>query len=320
MLDCGNSFQFAPDCIFITHQHIDHTGEIAKGLIETGAIHPKIFCPSVIKERIRNVIHTTFALTKGTEKPKVHNKYTLNGVDPGTRVPVSYDKREKKRATMFAEIIKCFHTVPCIGYGFIEVRRKLKPEYVGLPQDKLNAIKSGAPDGPEVDISHDVDVPLFAFMGDTDERALYTKVNNLVVDNQCLEKFKSIIIECTFLDDEHAEHAKKDRHMIWSKLEPYVIRHPETRFILIHFSTRYSDDYIEKFFEKLNMDNVVPFIPTKQARKIKPTIELKEVKAPTELKEVRGSIEPGELCDYSDQHCAELISDSPSKKSPIMPP
>ena len=263
-LDCGVLFQSTPECIFITHGHIDHTSEIAKTLIDTGTIHPKIFCPTKITERIRNVIHAFFVLTKNTDKPKVHNKYSLTGVDSGTKIPLSYDKKDKKRVSMFVEIIPCYHTVPCVGYGFSEVRRKLRPEFHGLSQEALNTIKMRKDEnGNEIDISHDVEYPLFCFMGDTNERALYCVENDIIINNPVLEKYQTIIIECTFLDPEHYEHAKKDRHMHWSKLEPYVRSHPETRFILIHFSTRYSNDYIEKFFEKTGYTNIVPFIQTR---------------------------------------------------------
>lgn len=267
MLDCGNSCQFTPESIFITHGHIDHTSEIAKTLIDTGSIHPKIFCPNQIKDSIRNVIHSFYVLTKNTNNPKVHNKYTLTGVEPGTRIPVSYDRKDKRRVSMFAEIIKCFHTVPCVGYGFIEVRRKLRPEYYGLSQETLNTIKVGS-DGKELDITHDVEYPLFCFMGDTNEFALYTIENGNIINNPTLDKFKTIIIECTFLDPEHYEYARKDRHMHWSKLDPYVRSHPDTRFVLIHFSTRYSNEYIERFFERVGYKNVIPFIPINKTKGI----------------------------------------------------
>jgi ribonuclease Z len=284
MHDCGNPSQFSPEVILGTHGHIDHTAEIAKTLIDTGSVHPKIFFPTEIKERIRSVIHSFFVLTKNTETPKVHNKYTLTGVVPGDKVPLRFDKKDKKRVALYAEVIKCYHTVPCVGYGMVEVRRKLLPKYHGLSQEELNKIKMGT-DGKEIDISHDVEYPLYVFMGDTNERALYTvDASGKLIFNKTLEKFKIIIIECTFLDKEHLSHAKKDRHMHWDKLEPYIRAHMDTRFILIHFSTRYSVDYIEKFFEKVGLDNVVPFIPTTKTAKIPKSVSVSvSVSAPASL-------------------------------------
>jgi len=262
MLDCGNPSQYIPDKIFITHGHIDHTSEVAKVLIDTGAVHPTIFCPAEIKNAIYNVINSFFVLTKNTEKPRVHNKYSLVGVTSGkkddvSRVNVLYDKKNKKRVTMVAEIIRCYHHVPCVGYGFIEIRQKLRPEYQKLSQEEIGRAKSEGND-----VTHDVEYPLFCFMGDTNERALLSVVDGVVIYNPTLEKFKTIIIECTFLDPNHLEHAVKDSHMHWSKLAPYVQSHPDTRFILIHFSARYSDEYIKKFFETVGFANVVPFIRT----------------------------------------------------------
>ena len=261
MLDCGNASNFVPDDIFITHGHMDHTCEIPKILIDTGNIHPNIYCPKEINGRIRKVIHSFYCLTKNNNNPKIHNKYKLFGVSKGDRIPIMYNK--DKQPTWTVEVIKCCHTVPCIGYGFIELRQKLLPEYAGLSQDELNIIKN---QGKK--ISHVIEYPLFCYMGDTNESVLYSVNNGYMHFNPILEKYKTIIIECTFLDKKHYKNALKDRHMHWTKLEPYIKAHPETRFILIHFSARYSNDYIEKFFANVKYTNIVPFIQTSKINKV----------------------------------------------------
>jgi len=70
-----------------------------------------------------------------------------------------------------------------------------------------------------------------------------------------------IVIECTFLFD-HVQQAVQSDHSHWSQLEPYVQSHPNTTFILIHFSLRYKSDEIEKFFDSLpngRPKNVIPW-------------------------------------------------------------
>lgn len=174
-------------------------------------------------------------------------------------------EKKMKSPTWVVEILPCCHTAPdTIGFGVSQVRQKLLPQYHGLPQDELNRLSKGDGENPPVNLNHAVKFPMFCFMGDTNEQAFYVpdpENPTKVIFSPTLEKYKYIIIECTFLDKEDLVHAIKDRHMHWSKLEPYIRAHPETTFILIHFSARYSVEYITKFFNDIDLPNVDPFLP-----------------------------------------------------------
>lgn len=65
------------------------------------------------------------------------------------------------------------------------------------------------------------------------------------------------MIECTFIDIEELDRAIGTKHIHWNHLEEYVINHPDITFILYHFSSRYKAQYIDEFFLKLNIPNVV---------------------------------------------------------------
>ncbi|AYV83529.1 MAG: beta-lactamase superfamily domain [Hyperionvirus sp.] len=232
-------------------------------------------------------------------EPKIHNKYELVAVEPGMEIPFRFDEKEaekrkadkiklkeerkafrkakrkgeidpeasyptggiekkKKRATCNVEVIKCYHTTDeSFGYGFIEIRRKLKTEYHGRSQAELNKLVSEG-----VEINHEVKFPVYCFLGDTNERVLYAiEESGKLIFSPILEKYKYIVIECTFLFEGEMELAVEHRHMHWSKLEPYVRAHPDTKFILIHFSARYSVEQISKFFNDVDLPNVEPFLP-----------------------------------------------------------
>lgn len=269
-LDCGFPFEKVPENIFITHGHSDHSGGIGKALIEAGeglgksGVYPTIYSPDgSLKTRIKNFIHSLFALSTNTDTPKIHSKYKLFGVQPGMQYPIMYDTKDPQRVTLMVEILRCYHTVPCVGYGFIEKRRKLRNEFKGLAQEELNAMSNGTildPNGNKFELQEEIEFPNFCFMGDTTERALYTIENGQMICEPTIEKFPVVIIECSYIDDATVEDARKKKHMHWKNLEPYVSSHPNMKFVLIHFSSRYSEDTIRDFFKGVNLPNVIPFL------------------------------------------------------------
>ena len=56
---------------------------------------------------------------------------------------------------------------------------------------------------------------------------------------------------CSFLREEHRAQAVKTKHTIWADLEPVVRRWPGTTFVITHFSMRYKDGEVRKFFAEM---------------------------------------------------------------------
>ncbi|KAL2201107.1 beta-lactamase-like protein [Corynascus similis CBS 632.67] len=170
-------------------------------------------------------------------------------------------------ATAFA----CDHTVPCLGYLFSAVTPKLRAEYRGLPGAQLRALREEG----KVEITAPVATPVFAFLGDTTASVLAAGPKWLRPSSPHEEKkdgggggggergqaVRVVITECSFLWEEHREQAEKTRHTIWAELEPVVRQCPETVFVLMHFSLRYSDEEIRAFFRDRDVpENVVIWI------------------------------------------------------------
>ncbi len=237
-LDIGVPSCHSPEHIFITHGHLDHCGCLPNSIIDTGDVNPQIIVPKSCEEQVRNYIHHTFVMTKNNPNPRIHNKYTMYGVAPEDRFETKI-----KKMNYVIDVIRSSHTVPCMSYGFSEVRTKLKDEFKTCTQEEIEKKKL---DGNE--ITNKMEVPQFCFVGDTDEK---------IFNNQILKKFPTIIIECTFLYDEHIKHAKKDKHMHWKHLEKYIDENPEITFILMHFSSRYTDEEISAFFLEKKKDNMI---------------------------------------------------------------
>lgn len=72
-------------------------------------------------------------------------------------------------------------------------------------------------------------------------------------------KYKNIMVECTFVHDDHLQNARDNQHMHWRDLKPIIESHPDNNFILYHFSRRYKTSYLEKFFEN-KPSNCYPWI------------------------------------------------------------
>jgi ribonuclease Z len=251
-LDCGVPHNKCPEYIFCTHGHLDHSGSLAQALIDTGSkVSPTIVVPQPTYEQFKNYIHHTFVLTKNNPNPKIHNKYKLIGAKADTTFMMTI-----KNMKWNIEVIKCNHTVPTSGYGFIEKRNKLKPEFMNLPQEELNKIRKSG-----IEISEEKEYPLFCFLGDTDHK---------VFENDKLFKYNIIIVECTFFEYEENKimsvkkpnlsemeiHASKNRHIYWNNLKPIIINHPNILFILTHFSARYTCKEIHDFFTSQNIKNI----------------------------------------------------------------
>jgi len=84
-------------------------------------------------------------------------------------------------------------------------------------------------------------VPLFVFLGDTNIKVFETH-------KEILES-PYVIVECTFLEPEHANLSGERDHIHYEELKPIIESNPKTTFILIHFSLRKKDQQILEFFE-----------------------------------------------------------------------
>ena len=98
---------------------------------------------------------------------------------------------------------------------------------------------------------------MFCFLGDTSTFIL--KEGSTAAER--IFSCATIIIECSFLTDDCKDNAERTKHVLWSELRPYIISHPNTTFVLTHFSHRWSVNEIETFFENENLPNVIPWTP-----------------------------------------------------------
>lgn len=242
MLDAGISGNMSPDSIFITHCHSDHTANLPFHLYTQKNTQIQVYVPEESIENFKKYVESTFMLTYDASSLDESTTYKFNPVSI-TDKTLSHGKG---KTTINVEVFKCFHTVPCVGYGFSENRQKLKEEYKQLPGKEIAKLRA---DG--IDIYNIVTNYFLIFLGDTSKE---------ILEDKELLKYSTIMIECTFLLDEELANADKTKHMHWNYLKPFVLSHPEITFILYHFSQRYKGNEIKEFFDKENCPNIITWI------------------------------------------------------------
>jgi len=239
--DAGVATSMPLHAIFITHCHYDHTRELPSYFLDASPITPYVFVPQASVRNITTYVVSAIEMTKNI--PKQNIKWSLKPMDYETPYLMTL-----KNIRFKIEPFKCTHSVPCLGYGLIEIRTKLKQEYYSSSQQELEQLKRN-----NIAITDDKEYYHLCFIGDTDHKVLETECAKL-------EKYRTIIIECTYLLDDDMTNAKKNKHMHWTNLKPFILSHPNITFILYHFSIRYVASMITDFFLSENVSNVVPFV------------------------------------------------------------
>ncbi|KAM7192811.1 Beta-lactamase-like protein [Rhypophila sp. PSN 637] len=253
-----------PKHIFLTHGHNDHV--LLSPAFVKRSDPPDIFCPAEMKtifdEFIRadrllnigghisveeadaalgalsesededgNTEETTKPSSSESRPPGFLATHVTHGLLPGDIVPL------RRTPNITAQAIRCDHSVPTLGYVFRTTTSKLKPEYSSLPGPELKRLRESG-----TEITRPGTTPIFAFLGDTTASTLASAPDWLAGG------IPVVITECSFLRGEHRAQAVKTKHTLWSDLEPVIRRWPKTTFVIMHFSMRYSEDEIRRFF------------------------------------------------------------------------
>jgi len=245
-LDAGLCEGRQVDTVFLTHTHHDHSKDLdflaAK---DSGA---DIYLPEAAMPYAESYLRASAELNHGAKYDPALACHRLHGVKADDEIVFG-------RRGHVVRVVECEHKVPCVGYAFSERRKALLPEYEelrrSLPKAEFGRVMaSKRKAGVEVD--GEVRRPLFAFMGDTHVNAF--ERSPWVLD------YPVVITECTYLDDAELERADRVGHTVWSRLRPVIEAHPETLFVLTHFSLRHSDREIFEFFRRDPLENVVVWV------------------------------------------------------------
>ena len=255
MLDAGLSIaKVTINHMLITHCHSDHIATLPFHIYsykENEKI--KIYIPKGIEKHIKDFIEITYLLSSHTfpeeegikrEDLYLYNFYELIIVEPGMILDINI-----KKSNFGLEIFKCYHQVPCVGYGIFEKRKKLKEEYVNLKGKEIGELRKKG-----IEINYEYQFKFLCYLGDTSKDIFNNEQWDKII------QYKNIVIECTFIKDDDLEQADKTFHIHWKFIEPIIDKYKDNIFILIHFSQRYDTSELIEFFNEKNRSNVIPWI------------------------------------------------------------
>jgi ribonuclease BN (tRNA processing enzyme) len=217
-------------------------------MLMVGTSGMNVYAPSECLRYVDKHIETTFCMNQCSDEfsKSWYNMYPVNPDDI-----INFDAAGRK---FVAKALKMDHTVPTLGYTFDELRTRLRQDLVGKSGKEIAKLRK---EGENV--SENYQIPMFVYMGDTSIQAVHDHLDELA-------KYSTIIIECTFLNEEHrGSGLDAKKHIAWQELWPVIEELGSTiTWILIHFSMRYSSTEIKEFFDDIKKSgicgNIIPWI------------------------------------------------------------
>lgn len=243
LFDCGVRTKVTYFNIFMTHTHVDHSGELPY-ICNRHKIDGKyrVHCPSTgvrhltLLERSISVLSNPETESYTDEEILNKQKIQFNPINAGDVFTIGdYE----------IEVLPAYHTVQSIGYGISSVKKGLKYEYKELMKNesipknerisKLNEIKKSG-----IDVNKIIKTHQLAFFCDSN-------IKNLS-EHEEWKKYSVIVCECTGLveNNKTVDDYMKMGHTSIVQLLPIMMEYKEKKWILIHVSSALKQEEILK--------------------------------------------------------------------------
>jgi ribonuclease Z len=211
----------------VSHTHLDHLAALPVYVARRRMMKmepPVIYLPEAAVEPMQRVLRLFSRMDRGRLPCE------LVATKPGDEIELSRELVVTVSATV--------HTVPSLGFIVWERRRKLKPEYFGLPGDRIRDLRLAG-----TDVTSEVRVPRVAYLGDSSPAGL----------DACEAMFAAevLIMELTFVAPSHRkDKIHKFGHMHLDDFLERRERFQNEVIIASHFSTRYHPSHVRQHVER----------------------------------------------------------------------
>ena len=201
---------------FVTHTHLDHIAAIPLYISRRRMMKmdpPHIYLPEHAIAPVQQILRAFSRLDRSRMPCE------LVGIAAGDEIEVSRE--------LIVTVGEAIHTVPAYSFIVWERRRKLKPEYHGLPGDKIRDLRLSG-----VEVTHEYRFPIVGYLGDSQIAGLDR--------NPDLLRAKILIMEMTFVAPGHRkEIIRKHGHIHLDDVAERRHDFQNEKIIAAHFSTRY---------------------------------------------------------------------------------
>ena len=206
---------------FISHTHMDHILCLPAYVARRRMMKmtpPTIYLPEKAVDTVKHLLSVFSRLDHGRLPCKIV------GVQPGDEIELSRE--------LVVTVHRTWHTIDSVGFLVWERRKKLKPEFAGLPEHQCRDLARA---GQE--LTHEIRLPKVAYLGDSTPRGFD--------ENPEFYQSEILIFEMTFVAETHRMEAiHKFGHCHLDDILDRRDCFKNQLLIASHFSTRYHDRQI----------------------------------------------------------------------------
>lgn len=200
--------------VALSHGHMDHVAAVSYYFSQRnfqGMGTGTVICPPELEQPLHNLMKAWVDIELQRTPYRI--------------IPLNHEEEIEIKNNHFLRAFRTVHTSPSLGYVVVERRSKLRPDLVGLPQEKLVELKQ---QGEQ--ITQILEVPLVAYTGDTAWGPHFDRPD--VLEAQIL------ITECTFVEPGDQSRAAIGKHLHVNDVVRLVQRSKAEAVILTHLSRR----------------------------------------------------------------------------------
>ena len=214
--------------LLLSHAHIDHSAGLVYYLSQRKLLsmpQANLYVPEKTQHDFQSIIEAW---------------QRLDGINYDFRlIPVEPNKKYSLKTGYHFIAYPVKHRVPALGYTIFEEKRKLKAKYLQLEPKEIIKLRRD-----KVAIFEYLNIPLISYLGDC--------TFDSFIQNPIFRRSRYLILESTFIDKKKScQHARKWGHIHLDEIfaDPAYFKHNE-KIIVIHFSCRYGQNYIQKIVKK----------------------------------------------------------------------